>query len=1240
MTRSRKIVCIPLVLTFVALTALSTTSAPADWPTWRHDANRSGATDEQLTPELHLNWWRQYAPLKPAWAEDPRLQFDASYESVVSGKTMFVASSRNDSVTAINVDTGDEKWRFHTDGPVRFAPIAAHGNVYFGADDGCLYCLNAQEGTLVWRFQAAPTNRKVLGNDRLVSVWPVRGGPVLIDGKIQFTVGVWPSEGTFLYTIDATTGQRLETEKLASDKRPVPKSHVETLDDLAPQGYLVATDSKLFIPCGRSNVACQDRETGKFVKYAYSNGRTTNYHVTAIDRWLFHGLVGFDMQSKQELQFAAKAPVVAADTVFFAKTGTVYGYDLTDPQTVESKDRRGKVIKRVALRKLWNLPNNQIGDVPKEKKAYAKWIAANPLQIDVKAGSRLYGHQSNLVFAIDLPAEGKAPVVSWKTTIEGTPSSMLVADGKLFVVTKQGRIHCFGAKKKAPRTHPLPHELGAKKTADANAGAGVAEAGFLDALGVKEGYCLAFGNSGPGPDFLTPILEATGLRVIVVDPDRVNREHYEEQGLYGDRIAGFVANPLDAGLPPYLADLITVRNLKAAGVENEGDLNTLARTVFRSLRPYGGTAVLALTESQYKAFAETVTSAKLPNAEIKRVGDFTTLARVGALPGSADWTHEYGDPSNTLMSRDELVKAPLGVLWFGGPSSDGSLFYNRHFWGPSMAVVDGRMFIQGTGKLTAVDVYTGRILWQIALQDDENYRPGRRGNDFEKILAGFLVVPDGLYLIHKKSCLRLDPTTGKRLSEFTLPNQTDDWGRIRVQEDLLIAELFRDVPKLGKLAVEIIALNRHSGEVVWTHKADHSFPVITVGQDRLFCFDGAVEGFYKDWGRKGLIPKSGDVRYLKAIDLKTGKEIWKYTTDVVVTWINYSQNHDVIMASNKKTMVAFRGSDGTEMWKRYSEGRGFRGHPESYWDRVIIRGTQVIDQRGPGSAYELATGQPVMRRHPITDKQVPWEFTKSGHHCNYAIASPHLLTFRAATAGFCNVESGMTARLNGFRSGCRNSLIPANGVLNAPNFAHGCSCGYSVFTSLAFAHLPEAEMWSYSPITLQPKEERVLRVGINFGAPGDRLASDDTLWLDYPNVGGASPLVSVQVKGDRLRYFRQHSSFIQDGQKRWVAASGVEGATVVTVGLNQANESTRKYTVRLHFCEPDESQPGKRVFSVSLQGKVVVKNLDVAAEAEGLKRGIVKEFQGVQAGESLEIALTPRVGRPLLCGVELVAESN
>ena len=76
-----------------------------------------------------------------------------------------------------------------------------------------------------------------------------------------------------------------------------------------------------------------------------------------------------------------------------------------------------------------------------------------------------------------------------------------------------------------------------------------------------------------------------------------------------------------------------------------------------------------------------------------------------------------------------------------------------------------------------------------------------------------------------------------------------------------------------------------------------------------------------------------------------------------------------------------------------------------------------------------------MSTHPLTGEPVEWEFTKSGHHCNYAIASEHMLTFRAASAGYLDLATGGTGRLEGFRTGCRNSLIPAGGVLNAPNFA-------------------------------------------------------------------------------------------------------------------------------------------------------------------------------------------------------------
>ena len=93
-----------------------------------------------------------------------------------------------------------------------------------------------------------------------------------------------------------------------------------------------------------------------------------------------------------------------------------------------------------------------------------------------------------------------------------------------------------------------------------------------------------------------------------------------------------------------------------------------------------------------------------------------------------------------------------------------------------------------------------------------------------------------------------------------------------------------------------------------------------------------------------------------------------------------------------------------------------------------------------------------------------------------------MLTFRADSAGFCDIESGNTARLEGYRSGCRNSLIPANGVLNSPNMAHGCVCGYSLFTSLALIHVPQNEVWSYN--ALKPGKRSVKRFRRQFWGSG------------------------------------------------------------------------------------------------------------------------------------------------------------
>ncbi len=188
-----------LVMAFGAASA-------ADWPMWGYESNRSAISPEQLPDSLYLEWVIQNSAPLPAWdkqaetdcygstsdgvtpitgginIDKKRLSFDVAYQPVVMGTTMFYCSGNDDKLTAVNTATGAELWHFFADAPIRFAPVAKAGKVYFGADDGKVYCLSASTGAIVWAFTAAPNSRKIMGNDRLVSVWPVRGAPVIPSG--------------------------------------------------------------------------------------------------------------------------------------------------------------------------------------------------------------------------------------------------------------------------------------------------------------------------------------------------------------------------------------------------------------------------------------------------------------------------------------------------------------------------------------------------------------------------------------------------------------------------------------------------------------------------------------------------------------------------------------------------------------------------------------------------------------------------------------------------------------------------------------------------------------------------------------------------------------------------------------------------------------------------------------------------------------------------------------------------
>jgi hypothetical protein len=101
--------------------------------------------------------------------------------------------------------------------------------------------------------------------------------------------------------------------------------------------------------------------------------------------------------------------------------------------------------------------------------------------------------------------------------------------------------------------------------------------------------------------------------------------------------------------------------------------------------------------------------------------------------------------------------------------------------------------------------------------------------------------------------------------------------------------------------------------------------------------------------------------------------------------------------------------------------------------------------------------------------------------------------------------------------------------------------------------------------------------------------------------------------------------------------------SAVQVQTLEDSKGGSKYAVKLHFAELDDVAPGERVVDVALQGKVVLKDFDVAKEAGGAMRAISRRFE-VTADRQLELrfvakgtAMNER-SAPILNGLELERE--
>lgn len=535
---------------------------------YRHDSGRRGVTPENLPKDLHLAWVRQLPVLTPAF-HNSRLQFDAGYEPVVAKGHLIVASSCTDSVTAYDAKTGKQLWAFYTDGPVRFAPAVWEDLVCFGSDDGCLYCVDLATGKLRWKHRAVPSQRRLLGNQRLISVWPVRGGPVVADGNVYFAAGVWPFEGVFVYAMEIATGKvvwRNDRMGYLFGQQP---HNTEAIGGLAPQGYLVIDGDELVVPCSTAYPARLNRHTGELIEF--------------------------------ELPGAGRYP-----GGWFAAL---------DPDQSRALRRGNLTFDEVINRQLH------------EDKVYNSRGGVEGLSREIQAGD------TTLKFD-----QGHADVT-------GEIHSMIVADNALYVVTREGNLLCFRERSNASAKAPIRWELELTALAASDDQARETALAVLQDSGSTHGIAIVVGLSDGS--LSKALIESSDYHVIAFDDnaDRILRLRRElnDAGLYGTRAAVIHCDLKTLELPPYITTaLISERS--------DVDLNPLLQT----LRPFGGIAVGGnLNEDSLRTIHPGTFS-----LENEPHSDFALVRRTGPLPGATEYQGDWS------ASEDELVRFPLGVLWF------------------------------------------------------------------------------------------------------------------------------------------------------------------------------------------------------------------------------------------------------------------------------------------------------------------------------------------------------------------------------------------------------------------------------------------------------------------------------------------------------------------------------------------------------------------------------------------------
>jgi len=518
-----------------------------------------------------------------------------------------------------------------------------------------------------------------------------------------------------------------------------------------------------------------------------------------------------------------------------------------------------------------------------------------------------------------------------------------------------------------------------------------------------------------------------------------------------------------------------------------------ARTHIRSLGAYGEVSVDRFDGKRLPYIDNLVNLIVIRDAghgirdeEVKRVlapdgvaiflqpSDFSLQTLRKPRPEEIDeWTHFLHGPDNNAVAHDDVVGPPRRMQWVGGPrysrhhdrmssvsavvSSGGRVFYIMDE-APDVSILTAPKW-----NLIARDAFNGTILWRRSIGTWFNHMHGLKSGPAD-LPRRLVSVGDRVYVTLGlgEPLTALDAATGKTVHMYADTENAEELicseGVLFVQVGAATTEAQARKPKPRRKAAstkKLMAIQADSGNAIWT--AEHAIlkgtlavdggHVVFMAGDRIVCLDR--DNANELW-RSDPLPRAENYPY------RFTPTLVLYDDVVLFAGGEFAANGNRSWATEKNdTLTGLSAETGQVLWTAPHPLSGYA----SSEDLLVVDGVVWCGETTSGHAVGRFTGHDVKTGKVVAEFDPAVETYWFHHRCYRGKATDKYLLMSRTGTEFIDIDKQSWSINHWVRGACLYGVMPANGLLYAPQ--HPCACYLEAkmygFNALAAGGRPKTE---------------------------------------------------------------------------------------------------------------------------------------------------------------------------------------